>query len=65
MSDRSLKQSFLDFLADEAGSAQVEQALIVALVSIAIVASLSNGDAFAALYDLVADEVDPPLIQEE
>ncbi len=62
---RSLKQSFLDFIADESGSAQVEKALIVTLVSVGIIASLSNGDAFAALYDLVAHEVDPPPLMAE
>lgn len=67
MSDRDLKQSFLDFLADEAGHVQIEEALIVTLVSVGIIgASVSNGDALASLYEMVAHEVDPPpLVDQE
>ena len=60
MSDRDLKQCFLDFLADEAGHATIERALVTTLVSIGIIAySVSNGDALAGLYNLVASEVNP------
>ena len=57
----SIGQALADFMWDESGIAQLEYALIGALLSVATIMALTtNGQVLTELFDLVAHETEPP-----
>ena len=57
----SIGQAVADFMRDESGIAQLEYALIGALLSASTVMALqTDGQVLTELFDLVAHETEPP-----
>lgn len=56
----SIGRPMMDFLRDESGAAQIEYALIGALVSVGTIATLyNNGQELIDLFDIVAANTEP------